>query len=150
MNDERVFWQRVKKTKGCWLWLGSTNNIGYGKFCLHGRYETAHRLSWRFVHGSEAAGELDHICHNRACVNPEHLRVCSRSENCCNTLLRRDSTHGLKGVKRNGNNWAAEIQHAGVRKHLGTYKTPQQAHEAYCRAAQELHGAFANNGTERA
>jgi hypothetical protein len=72
-------------TSGCWLWLGSTNNHGYGKFRI-GKGEArfmayAHRYAYAMQHGGVPALDLDHRCRNTACVNPDHLEAVSHREN---------------------------------------------------------------------
>lgn len=43
--------------------------------------------------------------------------------------------------------WRAEIFFEGKRKSLGRFKSPDEAYAAYCKAAKELHGEFANFGS---
>jgi len=58
---------------GCWLWLGSISNQGYGQ--CHGKYShLAHRQIYMDINGLiPSRVELDHQCNNRRCVNPAHL-----------------------------------------------------------------------------
>ena len=67
------FWKRVEKVGDCWLWVGS-NSLGYGKFFFKGSMRWAHRWSYeRFVAPIGKGLQIDHLCRNRLCVNPEHL-----------------------------------------------------------------------------
>ena len=69
------FWAKVNRTDGCWVWTASrTTSVGYGKFWDGKRFWVAHRWAYEELVGPVPAGlELDHLCRNRACVNPAHL-----------------------------------------------------------------------------
>lgn len=75
---EERFWEKVRKTDGgCWTWMASRSAAGYGTFNLGRRgegYALAHRYSYELARGPIPDGlDLDHLCRNRACVNPDHL-----------------------------------------------------------------------------
>lgn len=74
-----------------------------------------------------------------------NLRNATKSQNMHNARLRADNTSGFKGVcwnKRSGK-WEARIRLHGKQNHLGMHATPEAAYEAYCQAANRLHGEFA-------
>ncbi len=67
---------------GCWLWTGATNSDGYG-FVWHNRKnEYAHRVMYSEKVGQIPEGlQLDHLCEQKCCVNPSHLRATTAREN---------------------------------------------------------------------
>lgn len=68
---------------GCLNWLGCiARKSGYGQF----RYKktvTAHRFAFELAHGRpiQHGLHIDHICRNRRCVSPKHLREVTHLEN---------------------------------------------------------------------
>lgn len=65
----------------CWVWQGNYWK-NYGSFYCQGSSGFAHRISYRMFRGEIPYGFIiDHICENRKCVNPVHLRAVTLSQN---------------------------------------------------------------------
>jgi hypothetical protein len=76
------FWDKVLKTDKCWLWTAGISSNGYGSAWFRGRHYRAHRLAYVEAKGTIPEGlELDHLCRNRLCVNPDHMEPVTHREN---------------------------------------------------------------------
>jgi len=112
------FWNYVDKRdkSSCWVWKGLKNKRqGYPEcfiLKLTTRYKTikAHRISWRLSGGKIPYRHvIDHICRNRACVNPNHLRAVTIGTNVLENsegfaAKNKAKTHCLRGHPLSGDN----------------------------------------------
>jgi hypothetical protein len=120
---------------------------GYRHFSIRGGNYRACRVAFAFVHGRWPRGQIDHVNRQPADDRIANLRECSHSENMRNML--RKPRSGLKGAqyKRPGY-WQSMIRINGHPTYLGSFKSPELAHEAYARAAREHYGEFARVGDD--
>lgn len=131
---EVLFWAKVRKSPGCWEWTAGRSREGYGNFWFNNTMVRAHRLSFEWANGPIPDGmQVDHICLNESCVNPDHLRLAT---NALNSQNRRgaysNSTSGLRGVsfhKRSGR-WQAYSTLNRRRQYLGQFDTKEEAGRA--------------------
>lgn len=89
--------------------------------------------------------QVDHIDLNPLNNRRSNLRLASQQQNSANQRKPKSNTSGFKGVSWDKENrkWKAQITHGGANHSLGRFDTPEEAHAAYCKAAEELHGEFA-------
>jgi len=67
---------------GCIIWLGATNDSGYGRMKVRRRFRRAHIIAWEIECGAVPEGlVLDHTCRVRCCINPTHLEAVTQGEN---------------------------------------------------------------------
>ncbi len=67
----------------CHVWQGHPDRAGYGQLRVLGRRSMAHRVAFVAASGSDIPSgvEIDHLCRNKLCVNPEHMELVTHSTN---------------------------------------------------------------------
>ena len=154
-RESELFWAKVEKTETCWNWTRSlSKNGGYGQyFTGSGPSKVvymAHRLAYSLLVGPIPAGaQLDHICHNRTCVNPEHLRPVDHKQNAENHQgATKNSKSGVRGVywHERARKWHGQVRHNGVRYYAGLHVNLEDAEAATVALRNKL---FTHNEIDR-
>lgn len=144
-TPEESFAARTKWQEDCLIWTGAKSDGGYGLLSINNRNVRAHRYAWERLFGEIPEGKfIDHKCWNRACVNTEHLRIATRSEN--NQYLKGQRAHnkssGVRNVYPHGSGWRVRVS----KTYFGTYSTIKEAAEVAEKARLELFGEYAGKG----
>lgn len=87
--EKSRFWSNVnvRGESECWEFIGKSRTTGYGACYFRGKRWLAHRFAWTITNGQIPAGSghhgtvVMHVCDNRICVNPKHLRLGSQHDN---------------------------------------------------------------------
>jgi len=139
-------WTKSKKGIAKGGVAGCVHRFGYRLIGINNIKYRAHRLVWLYMTGSWPKEFLDHKNgirdDNRFC----NLREATMSENNRNMSMRSDNNSGFRGVSKikSSNKWQSNIHINSKQIYLGSFNTPQDAHEAYKIAAIKYHGEFAS------
>jgi hypothetical protein len=133
-ENGEVFGKRFGKK----LKYGYDKKNGYNKVKIfyNGKHKTLkiHKLMQLAFNMGE--GHIDHINRDRLDNRLTNLRVVTQRQNCQNRIT---NDNGLPvGVEKRGKTFKASICIHSKNKYLGTYKTPEEAHEAYLNKLKEL------------
>lgn len=129
--------RRVKAGKEA----GCLHHKGYVQIRINGKSYLAHRLAWLYVYGEWPEYGIDHINGFKTENHISNLRQADQSQNSQN-LKRSRGSSGFLGVSIDidrKNRWKASIKLNGKTTHLGWFKSPEQAHEAYVAAKRAMH-----------
>ena len=127
---------------------GTPHNHGYWKVSVNSRQYLAHRLAFFYMTGEWPKEQIDHRNRDKRDNRWCNLREATHAQNMQNCKISKNNKSGFKGVTidKHGS-WYAHIMIDRKLISLGSHKTAEEAHETYCKAADRLHGEFANHGT---
>lgn len=124
----------------CWTWKRSLTGGGYGQFHIEGLVFKAHRVAYEFTIGPIPDGlVLDHLCRNRACVNPWHMEPITQQEN---TLRGDRAAMSAAQVRRHRARTHCRYGHKMTPEN--TYSPPKQPSSRTCRTCRNDRSREAN------
>lgn len=109
------FFSKVNVDGPCWEWIGQLGAQGYGVFSFQRKDTAAHRWIYqRLVGPVPAQLELDHLCRNRSCVNPDHLEPVTHKENVLRgsgvAAMHARKTHCIRNHELSGSNLRVRLK----------------------------------------
>ena len=113
-GSEERFWKYVERSGGpdaCWHWLGGKVSDGYGRFHYAGKEVASHHMPLIFAGITPPKYPMvcDHLCRNRGCVNPKHIRIVHQGTNTLENSLSRFALNRAKThCTKCGNPFAGE------------------------------------------
>ena len=131
--------------------ISCINSNGYKVFNLKGKLHYVHRVVWEIENGLiTKTMTIDHINGDRLDNRAVNLRLVTQKENCKNQSLRSTNKSGHVGVFRfeESDKWCAQITVDGKAKHLGLFKTIEEAIKVRNLASKQ-YGYHSNHGNWR-
>ena len=131
-----------------WKWtygMGGNGRVGYAHRRVYHDGTSDLVLMHRLLSKAPDGMDVDHINGDKLDNRKSNLRVCTQSQNMMNRGLQKNNKSGFKGVSRHSQSgkWWARIAKDGKKFSLGLHHTPEEAGEAYRKAAESLHGEYA-------
>ena len=122
---------------------GYKTEHGYITIGFKGKRYYAHRLAWYFTH-QEIPKYVDHINGDGTDNKITNLRSCTQSQNCMNKKVHSNNLTGYKGVsyEKGRNRFRARIMIKGKKINIGSFKTAEEARDAYNEYAKKNQGEF--------
>lgn len=126
---------------------GHVRSDGYRLIGVDGELYRAHRLVWLWHTGTDHAGDIDHVDHDRDNNRIENLRAVTHSENLKNRSVAGRESGAVIGVYwiASKGKWRADIKVCGKAIYLGIFSTQDEAIAAR-KAAELEHGFHPNHG----
>lgn len=93
--------KKAKIETSCWIWPYAKGKNGYGKLQIDNVSLEPHKWLYELIKGKTPANcELDHLCKNPLCINPEHLEPVSHAENCKRGNQTKLTADDVKEIRR--------------------------------------------------
>ncbi len=129
LRDVCRFFKYVTIKDGCWGWKAYIATDGYARFTVRHKNRTAYRYAYKLLRGPIPVGlTLDHLCRNRACVNPWHLEAVTQKVNTLRSPIAISAINSRKCVCPRG--------HLYDKANVATWGDGRRR---FCRACQRAH-----------
>ncbi len=149
--DKTYFITRIKvdDISNCWLWTGSMSSTGYGIACFNREYYRAHRISYFMFNGKISQDlVIDHMCRNKQCVNPDHLRevtqeINSLENNSSPFFENSKKTHCKRGHGLFGENLNIRYTNGKIRREC-VFCSKESKRKSWLKRKEKLNGSRNN------
>jgi hypothetical protein len=119
---------------------GNVNRHGYHVISIDGIQYAAHRLAYLYMTGNQPESLVDHIDGNKINNAWSNLRDATPSQNIQNLKIAISTNKtGYLGVSKRGNRYLAQIKIDGKKIALGSFGTPELAHDKYLAEKRKIH-----------
>lgn len=152
-SPEKTIEANTEWRGSCLEWTGAVGNPGYARLTVDGVRELAHRYVWQKANGPILGGAfIDHICHNRRCLNIEHLRLATPAQNTYNRNgagpgRKYDLPRNVYPTNTRGGREPSSYYVLIGGDRVGTYySTPEEAAVVAEAGRREMYGDFAGLG----
>ena len=141
-RDGSLYWKiKVRSDIPAGTRAGTINPGGYRVIIFKKKNYLEHRLIWYLIYGTWPDKDIDHINRVKDDNRIENLRLITESDNSRNSA--RCERELPTGVYLNSQgNPHAKIEKNGERYYLGTFKTVQEAKEAFDNKFKEIDNAI--------
>ena len=140
-----LFWWRLRAPKRKLnRSVGGVTKKGHVVIRCFDLYLRANRLAWLFMTGEWPSRQVDHKNRNPSDNRWSNLRLATNGQNRANSTTNKNNRARLKGVSWHARSGRYQAQISG--RYIGLFRTPEQAHAAYVRAAKKQFGEFFHAG----
>lgn len=118
------------------------NSNGYLRISVDSKRDYAHRMAWLYVYGDYPKFDIDHINGNRSDNRIVNLRDVPHIVNSQNLRsATKTNTIGYMGItwSNYAKAWSSAVTVNGKRIHIGYFKDPEKAHQAYLSLKRKVH-----------
>ena len=147
-KNGNLYWKENRgNNKICGKKAGSVDKQGYLIIRINKKAYKTHRLMFLYHYGF-IPNCIDHIDGNKINNNINNLREATRSQNGCNSKIKKNNTSGVKNVSWSKTNkkWVVQIRKNGKFLYRGFFDDLELAELVAIEARDKYHGKFANHG----
>jgi len=125
---------------------GTKQKNGYRILKINKKSYGAHRVAWFLFTGIDPIGkEVDHVNRDPSDNRPSNLRLVNKSQNQCNSKIRKDNTSGERGVYWYAprKKWQVSVRLNGKDYFGGRFSCFKEAQESAKKLRLKIHGEYA-------